>query len=593
MDQIRKSIAAAAGVKPEDVRLEHPERPDYGDFSSNIAMTTFSKPKKDSKYNNPIEYATIIAEKLTDDELIEKAAVAGPGFVNIWIKNECLVREVERVISLGQTYGKGNWGQGQRWLLEHTSPNPNKAMHLGHLRNNVTAMAIANIWEYSGLEVIKDAIDNDRGIAIAKLMYGYLLFAKKDEAEPTLDFWFENRHLWFTPEEKGMRPDRFVDELYIKGAAEYETEPAKSKIKQLVIDWETNEIKVMALWETVMAYAHAGQKMTLDRLGSRWDWVWHEHEHYKQGKEIVEAGLKKGVFKEGENGAVVTNLESYKLPDTVVIKSDGTALYLTQDLALTKLKQDKFHPQKMFWTIGPEQTLALQQLYAICEQLGYGKREDYTHLSYGYMSIKGGGKMSSRAGNVVLVDDLLDLAKNSILQVLSDRNLAESDKQNIAEKVGVGAVKYSILKVGRLQDTAFDIKDSVSMEGNSGPYIQYTFARTQSVLRKSQIPGDNFQKISNNQFLNYKMNSEEVAIARWIYRFPEVIEEAARRYSPNLVANFIYELAQKYNGFYNKHSILEAGTEEQKDFRLLLTRATGEIIKKGLNLLGLEVLESM
>ncbi len=222
--------------------------------------------------------------------------------------------------------------------------------------------------------MVWDAVDNDRGIAIARLMWGYLKFGRKDYAEiADIEYWYKHQDEWQTPEGLGIRPDKFVDELYVKASNDFkENEDTQSKVRQMVIDWENGDEINWALWRKVMEYSHEGQEMTLKRLKSRWDHVWHEHEHYKLGKDLVEEGLKRGIFERTKEGTVITKLDSYRIPNTVVEKSDGTALYITQDLALTRLKKEKYSPDKMFWVIGPEQTLAMQQVFAVSEQLGTG-----------------------------------------------------------------------------------------------------------------------------------------------------------------------------------------------------------------------------
>jgi len=450
-------------------------------------------------------------------------------------------------------------------------------------------MAIANLAEATGIKVIRDCIDNDRGIAIAKLMWGYLKFGKKDKKETEdIGYWFDYQDQWQTPEDLKLRPDRFVDQLYVKGAADFEkSKEIEEKVRKLVVDWETEDKITWALWKKVLDYSYEGQKMTLGRLGNKWDKVWHEHEHYKAGKKLVEEGLKKGIFKKLDDGAIVTDLAKYKLPDTIVMKSDGTALYITQDLALTKLKKETFKADKLFWVIGPEQSLAMQQMFAVCEQLGIGKKDDFVHLAYGYMSIKGQGKMSSRLGNVVYIDELLDLAKAKVKKIMDGADFSGKAIDKVSEEVGVGAVKYSILKVGRLQDMAFDINESVSVEGNSGPYLQYTVARTNSVLAK--MPNKQISE-SANKWQMKKLNNEEMTILRSLARFSEVIETAAKSYSPNLLCNYLYDLAQKYNNFYNKDRIIASDNE---DFRLALTFGVGQVLKNGLKLLGIQTPERM
>ncbi len=547
-EEIVKALAKASGIK--DPHLEFSSRPEFGDYTTNVAIQNHLDAKE-------------IVDKLNKDkslkEIIEKIEIAGPGFVNFHLSTKALTNNLSQIIELKENYGKSEPKNKQTWLIEHTSPNPNKAMHLGHLRNNVLGMSISNIWEFSGIKVIRDDIDNNRGIAIAKLMWGYLKYGD-------------------VKKESSMRPDRFIDELYTKASADFEDPKVEKQVRQMVIDWEKGDEKTWELWKKVLAYSYEGQDMTLKRLGSKWDKVWHEHEHYKEGKKIVEDGLKKGIFKVGVGGAIVTDLKKYKLPDTVVIKSDGTALYITQDLALTKLKKETFHADKMFWVVGPDQNLALKQLFAVCEQLGIGKINEFTHIAFGYMSVKGGGKMSSRKGNVIYIDDLLDEAKEKIKSL---HNIAD----DIAEEVGTGAVKYSILKVGRLQDIAFDINESISFEGNSGPYVQYTYARTQSVLSKSNKQPNVILSVAEGS-----LSGQELFVLHELIKFPEIIEYAATSYSPNILCEYLYVLASRYNTMYNKVKIIGSDHEE---FLLALTFAVSQILKNGLALLGIAAPEKM
>jgi arginyl-tRNA synthetase len=625
---IIKALRKVTGT--EDIHLQTPEQEDHGDYATNVALqlkNLKTKKLKDqlqvTNHQSPRETAQEIVNRLKADKeltkVVDKIEVAGPGFINFFLEKEYLIDQLSVILNKKDSFGKSDLYKGQKYLIEHTSPNPNKAMHLGHLRNNVTGMAIANLWEFVEAKVVRDDVDNNRGIAIARLMWGYLKFAHK-ETEPfgksqsfdqkkMINYWYDHKEEWKKPEDLNIRPDKFVDELYVKASKDFkEDKETEKQVRKIVVDWEARDEKNWELWKTVLEYSHKGQEMTLSRLGNRWDKIWHEHEHYQMGKDIVEEGLKKGIFKKGKKGAIITDLEKYDLPDTVVIKADGTALYITQDLALTKLKKETFNPDKLFWVIGPEQTLALKQLFAVSEQLGISKRENLIHISFGWMSIKGQGKMSSRLGNVVYIDDLLDKSKSIVQEIMNSGNkrLTDDETENISEQVSIGAVKYSILKVGRTTDTAFDFKESLSFEGNSGPYLQYTYARTRSVLEKARstksgarnklkIQKPDIQNVSNLKNYNLDivsyfdirisdLNSEELSLLRTFIHFPEVISNAATNYAPNLLANYLYDLAQKYNSFYNSNKIIGSQNE---DFRLSLTEATGQILKNGLTLLGI------
>ena len=583
-ETITKAIKKVAGNL--EVKLEVPENDAFGDYTTNIALVG----AKD-KGKNPRKVAEELIKKLEKDsnlsKVCKKVEIAGPGFINFWLKNDVLLNNLKQIDIDKDKFGKTSTGKGKTYEVEHTSPNPNKAMHLGHLRNNITGMAISNLIEATGVKVIRDCVDNDRGIAIAKLMWGYLKFGRNDGKHKTdIDYWYEHQDEWQTPEDVKMRPDRFVDMLYVKGSADFESsEDVEKRVRQIVVDWEAEDSKNRALWKKVLSYSYEGQDLTLKRLGNIWDKVWHESDHYREGKNMVELGLKKGIFKKSE-GAVVTDLAKYKLPDTVVIKKDGTALYITQDLALTRLKKEKYKADRMFWVIGPEQSLAMRQMFAVCDQLGIGKLSEFTHLAYGYMSIKGQGKMSSRRGNVIYIDDLLDMAKENAAKIMENSDFSKDEIDEISESIGVGAVKYSILKVGRLQDTSFDLKESVSLDGNSGPYLQYTIARCNSVLAKGKKKEPGELSVS-------ELNNEELLILRSLIHFSEVIESAAENFAPNLLANYLYDLAQKYNHFYNSCPILSNSDKKVTDLRLALTFGVGQVLKNGLKILGIKTPERM
>lgn len=566
----------------QKVILEVPKEKEHGDLTTNIALRCAKLMSL-----TPNELAKELIALFSNSEQVKKIEVAGPGFLNFYLENN-LVKSIVNEILENPLYGESKF-IGEKWLIEHTSPNPNKAMHLGHLRNNITGMAISNIAKAAGADVVMDCIDNNRGIAIAKLMWGYLKFGNKDSAKNVEDinYWVNNQTEWLTPDEAGLTSDKFMDKMYVLGSEDFKNKDIEQKVRQLVIDWEAEDKNTWILWEKVLQYVYEGQTRTLQRLGSKWDHVWHEHEHYKEGKEIVEFGIEKGIFTKLNDGAIVTNLKEYKLPDTIVIKKDGTSLYITQDLALTKKKIAKFNPDKIFWVIGPEQSLAMKQVFAVSNQLGYGSLDKFIHIAYGFISIKGQGKMSSRAGNVIYIDDLLDEARDSVLEKIKNETLSNDEKLDVAEKVGIAAVKYSILKVGRTTDTAFDFETSLSFEGDSGPYLMYTYARCASILRQyGQVNKvDNLDEVFNTE--------DEAELLRLLAKFTEIIKEAAVNYSPNLICSYLFELSQCFNKFYNQHSVLKAETEELIRSRVALTSATAQVIKKGLGLLGIDTVESM
>lgn len=585
----------------EAIPLEHPAVEAHGDWSTPLSLQVFGQrhnwpDSQIAQATSPRELAntltTAFQECVSNDAflkpLVERVEVAGPGFINIVLSDSYWLTVTHEVLSQGERYGKHTVGDGQTWEVEHTSPNPNKAMHLGHLRTNVTGMAMANIWEAMGMKVIRDSVDNNRGISIAKLMWGYLKFARRSPETPVdLAYWAAHAEEWHTPESAGIRPDRFMDEFYVLAAADCEANPEiEQLVRQWVVDWEAKDPLNWKLWAHVLDYIYLGQNLTLARLHNHFDHIWHEHEHYQAGKDLVQVGLDQGVFKQLEDGAIITNLEKYNLADTVVQKKDGTALYITQDLALTKLKKEKYQPDRMVWVVGSEQSLALNQMFAVCDQLGIVDMKQCEHLSYGFMSIKGQGKMSSRKGNTIFIDDLLDMARDSVRERIQNDSLSESEKDAVAELLAESAVKYAILKVGRTTDTQFDLQTSISLEGDSGPYIQYTHARCQSILR--QVSAD-----LGTSSDAVPLTESEYALLRWINRFPEAVAASAAQAAPNLIAQYLYELAQRFNAFYAHESVLQAETTALQQHRVAMVASVAQILQTGCGLLGFAMVEKM
>ncbi len=584
LEKIIKEALKNLEIDIESISLEHPAEIIHGDYSTNVALSCAKKLEQNPK---------VLAEKIVSELLknksdeIEKIEIAGPGFINFYLSKEFFTNSIKEICEEKENFGKTKIFDGQTWAIEYASPNPNKAMHLGHLRNVLTGVSVCKLLEANGAHVIREMVDNNRGIAIAKLMWGYLVGAKKDGTRvEDISCWTEHQNEWQEPSDVGATPDRFVDTLYVVGANEYETDPAVAeKIKKLVVLWENKNKDIWKLWEKVLSYAYEGQKKTLSRLGARFDFVWHEHEHYEEGKSFVEKGLKKGIFKKLEDGAILSDLEKMGLTDTVVVKKDGTALYITQDLALTDLKKKKHNATKMIWIIGPEQSLAMNQLFAICEQLGVGMRSEFIHLAYGYMSIKGQGKMSSRKGNVMYLDDVLDEAKNKIKEIMKDRvsaDVLEKDSEIIAHS----AITLGILKAGRMTDIAFDLDDALRLEGDTGPYLEYSTVRAFSLVKKAHDEG--FTKY------NFKPKGLEIsALEKHLYRYPEIVERAGVELSPSTIANYLIELAGLFNGFYAQGQIIDSSDKEMTLYKVAITDAFANTMKNGLSLLGISVPEKM
>lgn len=569
-------------IESPTVVIERPTDFKHGDISTSIALKYAKKLNKD-----PYTLAQDIIDHISKKQLqhVDKIEVVEPGFINFFLDKKYFADKVAEINEKKENYGLGGI-KNQTWVVEHTSPNPNKAMHIGHLRNNLIGMALAKVAEANGYKVIYDAIDNNRGIAIAKLMWGYLKYARKDGTQKTdISYWYKHQDEWLTPEEAGKSADHFVDNLYVQGSSDFDADKEVEKyVRSFVVAWENEDKMIWELWKRVLKYSYDGQEPTLKRLDNKWDFIWHEHEHYKQGKEFIVKGLKKGVFVKTEDGAVLTNLSSYGLTDTIVQKSDGTALYITQDLALTKLKIEKYKANKLFWVIGPEQSLAMQQMFAVCEQLGIGKKEDFTHIAYGYISIKGQGKMSSRKGNTIFIDDLIDQVKEKIRQIMNEKKTIVTDFEDILEILALGAIKYEFLKVSRMQDVSFNIEKSTNLDGDSGPYLQYATVRANSILKKAEGVVVVSEKIPEEW--------TTTNLERLLERFPNVIERAGQEYAPHYIATYLIDLAGEFNSFYAKEKIIDA-EDKTSPYRLAIALAFVHVITSGLYLLGIKVPSQM
>jgi arginyl-tRNA synthetase len=330
---------------------------------------------------------------------------------------------------------------------------------------------------------------------------------------------------------------------------------------------------------------------TLKRLGNKWDNIWHESEHYQQGKDLIEKGLKEGVFVR-DQGAVITNLKSYNLPNTVVIKKDGTSLYITQDLALNILKKQKFHADKMFWVIGPEQALAMKQVYAVSEQLGIGKIDEFTHIAYGYMTINGQGKMSSRKGNVLFIDNVIDMIKSAIKEKLVGRNFTPEYQEEVSEKLALAALKYNTLKVSRLTNVAFDIDAATDFNGDSAIYILYGLVRAKSILHNSEFEKVDVSNLKLESSLKFSEPSSETLYKK-ILEFPSVVRLSIEQFAPNYVCLYLFQLAQCFSQFYDGVSVLKETDENSKLMKLKLLKAYEITVTNGCRLLGIEAVEKM
>ena len=575
------------GVERPEVKLDRPSDLQFGDIASNAALRHSRELK-----TPPQQLAEKICQQLNNGSLpyLKAAEAVSPGFINITLSSDFFAELIQEISDQGREFGRNSNYQDQSWVIEHTSPNPNKAMHLGHLRNNLIGMGIIRALAAGGAQVTSEAVDNNRGIAIAKLMYGFLVYGRKNTNTPVQpEHWHQHPEEWLSPDEVEQKPDHFAGYCYTQAQKDLKSDPeTEQMVRRWVADWEAGEEIIWKLWEYVLSFVYQGQKQTLERLDSYFDHIWHEHQHYNKGKQYIEQGLKKGIFQQLEDGAVLTNLESYGLSDTIVLKRDGTSLYITQDIALTALKKEKYQADKMVWVIGPEQSLAMQQLFAICEQLGIGKQSEFTHITYGYVSVKdrdgGQRKMSSREGTEIFADDLLDEIKERLQKRLEEESEHQpKTTEEVAEKLTRAAVKFSFLKPERKQSLAFDPEQSIQTTGDSGIYVIYSYVRTRSILRKK--PNRNKKNITVRE-----PNQERELLALLSY-YPEAVKRAQEDLSVHHLAQYLLELCAAFNKWYEKESILDDSNEEE--YKLALTKSVGQVIKNGLEILGIETLEEI
>lgn len=539
--------------------IEHPAEKIHGDYSTNAAMILAKKVKK-----KPRELAEKIVEQLKKDKelkkIIAKIQPAPPGFINLWLRKEYLVSEATSIVKEEMAISQHSLGKHKKIMVEFAHPNTHKPFHIGHLRTTVLGESTSRILESLGNKVIRANYQGDVGLHIAKCLYGIL--KTKKPMPKSLD-----------------NQIAYLGKMYVLGNNAYEKDKnAQKDIMKLNIKIYQKDPEIMSLWEQTRKWSIDYFDEIYKRVYTKFDRLYFESEVFERGLEIANRAVQKGILEESDD-AIIFNGKNYDLDTRVFITKDGNATYEAKELGLAELEFSEFGEiDKCIHVVAPEQTSFFKVTFKVEELLDPKKYKDKQyHLKYGYVQLKK-GKMSSREGTVIEGNWLLDKVKNRILGSFDVNKKA-------AEDIAVGAVKYSMLRVDPKSDIAFDINESISLEGNSGPYLQYTYARCKSVMRRSD-----FNHETMKPFNHEAMEPEELAILRTLYKFPEVVLEAGKTYSPNLICNFLFDLAQKYNAFYNKHKIIGSESEQ---FRLLLNTATSQVLRNGLNLLGIKTLEKM
>ena len=529
-----------------------------------------------------------IGELLSKIELVERFSVI-KGFLNLVISNKFWLTEFSKS-TFEENYGFVDIDENSpNYLVEYCSPNTNKPIHLGHIRNNLLGFSLANILKASGKNVKKVQIINDRGIHICKSMLAWQEFGDGE-----------------TPESSGLKGDHLVGKYYVMFDKQYKKEvtelikkgadskfaeekaPILLKAKEMLLKWEAKDKEIIDLWKKMNSWVYDGFEATYKRLGVDFDKNYYESETYLLGKEVVENGLDSGVFYKKDDGSVWIDLSSEGLDEKIILRSDGTAVYMTQDIGTAIKRHEDFNFSHMTYTVGNEQDYHFKVLFLILEKLGYSWAKSCYHLSYGMVDLPS-GKMKSREGTAVDADDLMeDMFQNakSIAEELGKIDVSKNNEsKELNETVGMGALKYFMLKVDPKKRMLFDPKESIDFNGNTGPFIQYTYARIQSILRKNTVE----IKIDEDSDITDK----ERALIISLLAFPKTIQEAANSFSPALIANYTYEIVKDFNSYYQSTPILGADSTSIISFRVALSQQVAQVIKSSMSLLGINVPQRM
>ena len=559
------------------------------DFEGDITMVVFPLVKQIK--GNPVEIGTKIGEYLVENvaEVAKFNVVAG--FLNLVISDEYYLKYFNSIKNI-EKFGFVAPKEGEKAVMvEYSSPNTNKPLHLGHVRNNLLGYSVAEIIKASGKKVYKTQIINDRGIHICKSMLAWQKFGNGQ-----------------TPESTGLKGDKLVGNFYVEFDKAYKVEiaalmaqgkteeeakkqaPLILEAQQMLLDWENGKPEVIALWKTMNQWVYDGFAVTYKNLGVDFDSYYYESNTYLLGKDVVEEGLNSGVFFRKEDGSVWIDLTADGLDEKIVLRSDGTSVYMTQDIGTAIQRVRDFSDiGGMVYTVGNEQDYHFKVLFMILKKLGYDWSQHLFHLSYGMVELPT-GKMKSREGTVVDADDLMSEMTATAQQISEDlgklEGYSDEEKASLYTTIGLGALKYYMLKVDPKKQMMFNPEESVDFNGNTGPFIQYTYARIQSILRKATFD-------YSNEVTLAELHEKEKELIKQVQLFPEVIQSAAENHSPALVANYTYDLVKEFNSFYQNVSILGEDNLDKKVFRVQLSNSVSNVIKNAFGLLGISVPERM
>ena len=549
----------------EKINIENSTKKEFGDFQTNFAMMNSKAIGK-----NPREIATTLVENFKENDLIEKLEIAGPGFINIHLKNNFLNNEVKKIDN--EKYDFSFLNVDETVIIDYSSPNIAKRMHIGHLRSTIIGDTIKRILDFIGFKTISDNHIGDWGTQFGKLIVAYNKWLDKEayEADPIGEL--ERIYVLFSDEAK---KDPTLEDV------------ARNELRKLQMGDEQNN----KLWKEFIEISLKEYNKVYDRLGVKFDHYFGESFYNDLMPDVLEELKEKNIAKE-DQGALVVFFEEDKLPPALVQKKDGSFLYATSDLATIKFRKNELNVDKAVYVTDERQQNHFKQVFEISEMLGAPYNYEKSHVYFGIMRFGDGMIFSSRSGNIIRLVDLLDEAKKQVKSVIDEKNpnIPEDEKEKIAEIVGTGAIKYFDLSQNRTSDILFTWDKVLSFEGNTGPYLQYTYARIQSILRK--LKEENIS-VKNNDIILDDMFDIERELAVALLRFPQTVVKSYETYRPNIIADYLFDTAKLFNNFYNSKSILKETDKKVMDARILLAQKTASILKQGLNLLGIETVDRM
>jgi arginyl-tRNA synthetase len=590
LSEVKNAVKALYSAEVADslIQIQKTRKEFSGDFT--IVMFPLLKISKKS----PEQTGTDVGQYLVSESKNVSAFNVIKGFLNLEINTNYWSEFLNEALTNSNFGVKTEGSSGKTIMVEYSSPNTNKPLHLGHIRNNLLGYSVANLLKANGHKIIKVNLVNDRGIHICKSMLAWQKFGEG-----------------ITPEKANIKGDHLVGDYYVRFDKEYkiqikelmvqgQTEDEAKKNAPMILEaqemlrkWEANDESVVSIWKMMNEWVYAGFKETYNRLGVDFDRIYYESQTYLLGKSIVLDGLSKNALYKKDDGSIWADLTADGLDHKVLLRSDGTSVYMTQDVGTAHQRFTEYPIEQLVYVVGNEQNYHFQALTIVLKKLGFDWSQKIKHLSYGMVELPE-GKMKSREGTVVDADDLMDEMLNTARQMSEElgklEGLTDDERNTIIRTIGLGALKYFILKVDPKKNMVFDPKESIDFNGNTGPFIQYTYARIRSILRKAFDTGIMpANKLSSAAVIGNK----EKELIKYLYEFPALVHEAGENMSPALVANYVYDLAKEFNQFYHDHSILKEENTEVRQNRILLSKKVGDVLETSMHLLGIDMPERM